>query len=204
VVIPFALLVWAIGLLMSTERMPPAVQQALPIVLVIMLSVGVPVLVAYLMGETGWRALARRFPESPPYRGTWTRIPAAAIATVSVHDPLYQRLKLQFASALSVGVESDTLHLAMLGSHWPVVGWFLPPISLPLSAIARVTAYEAPGWIANRTPGVLIQATYDPNYTGEFLELEVPSDEAGNPAVFIQLPAPLLPQLAESVLRPDR
>jgi len=59
---------------------------------------------------------------------------------------------------------------------------------IPWSAVTTATTYEAPGWFRPPSePGTLIQAAYDPNYTGTFVELVV-----GEPPVFLQLPADLL------------
>lgn len=47
--------------------------------------------------------------------------------------------------------------------------------------------YEAQGWVRPQQQPGTFQAEYDPNYTGTFVKLT-----AGDPPVFIQLPANVL------------
>jgi len=73
-------------------------------------------------------------------------------------------------------------------SGFPVLGWFFPRLRIPWTAVSKAHAFEAPGWFTPlREPGTLLQAAYDPNYTGKFIEMEV-----GEAPVFIQLPAYIL------------
>lgn len=76
----------------------------------------------------------------------------------------------------------------MLFSRIPILGRFFPDVEIPWSAVTSATTFEAPGWFKPlRDPGTILQVTYDPNYTGTFVELVV-----GEPPVFIQLSADLL------------
>jgi hypothetical protein len=110
------------------------------------------------------------------------------MAMVSVNHPQYQRNTLRLASTLRVGTAADALYLSTLFSRLPVLGLFFPTVRIAWPAISKATPYEAPGWVgANQGTGALLQATYDPNYTGTFVELEV-----GDPPVFLQLPADVL------------
>ncbi|HET7700352.1 MAG TPA: hypothetical protein VFM06_05735, partial [Candidatus Limnocylindria bacterium] len=63
-----------------------------------------------------------------------------------------------------------------------------PEVRIPWSAVTSARRYEAPGWYTpQRDPGTLVQAAYDPNYTGTFVELAI-----GEPPIFLQMPADLL------------
>jgi hypothetical protein len=57
--------------------------------------------------------------------------------------------------------------------------------------------YEARGWFRRDEPGALLEASYDPNYTGTFIELKI-----GEPPVFLQLPAGMLGEAASRLPLP--
>jgi hypothetical protein len=74
-------------------------------------------------------------------------------------------------------------------SRLPVLSWFLPELNVPWSAVKAAHEFEAPGWYAPPSePGALLQAGYDPNYTGKFIEMEIGEE----PVVYVQLPAAML------------
>jgi hypothetical protein len=115
------------------------------------------------------------------------------MALVSVDHPQFHRVKMRFVGgSLRVGTTAEALHLATIFTGLPVLGWVFPRLEIPWESATRARAFQAPGWFApQREPGALLQAAYDPNYTGRFVELEV-----GDPPVFIQLPAAILGQQA--------
>jgi hypothetical protein len=184
VIIPLAIAVWLAGLLFYVFNLPPL----LGMVCIVAFAIGVPIVVFYLMGEAGWRELARSFRQVPPPAAGWTLCPTGQMALVSVDHPQFDRVKMRFVSALRVGATSDALHLSTIFSTLPILGLFFQPLQIPWSAVSKARTFEAPGWFrpASR-PGTLLQAAYDPNYTGTFVEMEV-----GDPPVFIQLPEAIL------------
>ncbi|HEY9870659.1 MAG TPA: hypothetical protein V6D08_15945, partial [Candidatus Obscuribacterales bacterium] len=63
-----------------------------------------------------------------------------------------------------------------------------PPLCIPWQSVNSARSFEAPGWVpAGTASGAILQATYDPGFKGQFLELEV-----GEPPVFLQMSADLL------------
>jgi hypothetical protein len=114
------------------------------------------------------------------------------MALVSVDDPAFIQKRLRLVSTLRVGVAADVLHLSMLFSKVPLLGRFFPEVGIPWSEVASARAYEAPGWVAPQMqPGTVLRASYDPGYTGTFVEMRI-----GDPPVFIQLPLEVLGEAA--------
>jgi hypothetical protein len=182
VIIPLAISAWLGGILVFKEGVPAV----FGVVFVAAFAIAVPVAVFYLIGDAGWRALARRYRASAPYTGTWTLCPTGQMALVSVDHPEFQKVKMRFVGgSLRVATTADALHLGTMVSGLPVLRWFFPCLLIPWQAISQAHAFEAQGWFAPLVePGTLLQVAYDPNYTGRFIEMRV-----GDPAVFIQLPA---------------
>lgn len=185
VIIPAAIVAWLVGILVFAGGVPPAVE----VLFIVAFAIGVPVMVFYLIGEAGWRKLAKNHRQVAPFEAEWTLCPTGQMALVSVDHPQFQRVKMRFVGgALRVAATADALHLSTIFSALPVLGWFLPPLQIPWTAVAKARAYEAPGWFRPASePGTVLQVAYDPNYTGTFVEMEV-----GEPPVFIQLPAAIL------------
>lgn len=185
VIIPFVVVAW-LGSIYLLQPGTPTVVRA---VFFGAIAIAIPVMVFYLMAETGWSSLARRFRSTEAFRGTWTPCPTAQMAHVSVHDPEFQRSKLRLVGGtLRLGTTQTALHLSMLFSKIPILGRFFPDVQIPWSAVTSAAAFEAPGWFRPPSqPGMQFQAGFDPNYTGTFVELVV-----GEPPVFIQLPAALI------------
>ena len=185
VIIPLALAAWLGGLLVSRDGVPAVFE----VVFVVAFVVAVPVAVFYLIGETGWRALAKRHRATVPFAGTWTPCATGQMALVSVDHPEFRKVKMRFVGgSLRVATTADALHLSTIVSGLPVLRWFFPALRIPWVAISKAHAFEAPGWFAPLVePGSLLQIAYDPNYTGKFIEMEI-----GESPVFIQLPAGIL------------
>ena len=183
VIIPLALAAWVGGILISREGVPPVFEA----VYFVTFAVAVIGIVFYLMGDTGWRALARRYRSTDADALAWQACPTAQMARVSVDHPDFQKLKMRFVGGtLRVATSADALHLATLISAVPILGRSFPRLRIPWPAVVRARTFEAPGWfLPSAGPG--IRAAYDPNYTGQFVELEL-----GDPPVFIQLPAVVL------------
>ncbi len=135
------------------------------------------------------QALATQFRAREPYKGLWTPCPTGQMALVSVDDLDFQRNKLRLVGGtLRLGITTDAIYLSMLFSKIPVFGRFFPDVEIPWSAVRTARTYEAKGWFkAASEPGTIVQAAYDPNYTGTFVELVV-----GEPPVFIQLSEDML------------
>ena len=184
VIVPLAVAAWLGGILVSREGVPAVLE----VVYAVVFALAVIVVVFYLVGDTGWRPLARRYRATEPDRVAWQRCPTAQMSLVSVDHPDFQKLKTRFVGGtLRVAATADALHLATMISGLPLLGWYFPRLRIPWGAITRARAFEAPGWVApSQEPG-LIRAAYDPNYTGKFVEMEIV-----DPPVFIQLPAAVL------------
>ncbi|HVR44377.1 MAG TPA: hypothetical protein VMS56_13145 [Thermoanaerobaculia bacterium] len=184
VIIPFVIVVWLVAMLFYAIDIPPV----FGVLGIVAFAIAVPVMVFYLMGEAGWRRLAKDHRQvTPPPGAAWTLVATGQMALVSVDHPQFQRVKMRFVGALRVATTADALHLSTIFSPLPVLGWFFPPLQIPWSAVDRARPFEAPGWFRPASqPGAIFQAGYDPNYTGTFVEMEV-----GQPPVFIQLPEPV-------------
>ena len=111
------------------------------------------------------------------------------MALVSVHHPQFHKVKMRFVGgSLRVATTAEALHLSTMLSKVPVLGLMFPELRVPWLAVSRAQEFEAPGrFTPVSEPGTILQAGYDPNYTGRFIEMEV-----GEPVVFIQLPAGIL------------
>ena len=182
VIIPLAIAAWLGGNLVFKEGAPAVFE----VVYVAAFAIAVPAAVFYLIGEAGWRVLAKRYRASAPFIGAWALCPAGQMALVSVDHPQFQKVKMRFVGgSLRVATTADALHLTTMVSGLPVLRWFFPSLQIPWQAVSQAYAFEAPGWFAPLVePGTLLQVAYDPNYTGKFIEMKV-----GDPTVFIQLPA---------------
>ena len=185
VIIPLVLAAWLGDILVFREGVPAVFE----VVYVAAFAIAVPVVVFFLIGEAGWRALAKRYRASVLFAGTWTLCPTGQMALVSVDHPEFHKVKMRFVGGcLRVATTADALHLTTLVSGLPVLRWFFPTLQIPWAAVSKAHAFEAPGWFTPASePGTLLQVAHDPNYTGKFIEMEV-----GDPSVFIQLPAEIL------------
>jgi hypothetical protein len=182
-IIPFAIGTWLLFIAVFATGAPGALQAAAVVVFV----VATPALVLFLLGEAGWRRLAREFKAREPFNGEWKLCPTGQMALVSVDHPQFGRRKARFLSVLRTGTDPEALHFSTLGSGIPVLSYFFPRLRIPWSAVTSARTFEAPGWVTPvRDPGTLLQVEYDPNYTGTFVELVI-----GEPPVFVQLPAAL-------------
>lgn len=184
VIIPLAIGAWLAGTVAFAVGAPEWVQAAV----VIALATVVPLVVLYLMADTGWSALAKRYRNMAPFTGRWASVRTGNIAPVSVHAPDYNKRTARFIGMLRVGTSDDSLHLSTMFSRAPVVSYFFPPLRIPWSEVLDARTFEAKGWTPSPgQTGALLRARYDPGYTGAFVELQV-----GEPPVFIQLPVALL------------
>lgn len=185
VIIPFVLVTWLLAIAVFRAGTPPEAQAIFGVAFI----VAVPVLVFYLMAEMGWSALAKRFRAAEPFKGSWQPCPTAQMAHVSVDHPDFQRNKFRLVGGtLRLGTASEGLYLSMLFSKVPLLGRFFPDVQIPWSTVSSARTFEAPGWFKPISePGAILQAGYDPNYTGTFVELVV-----GQPPVFIQVSADVL------------
>ena len=180
-IIPLALAAWIGGIVFTREGVPVAVAA----IFVSAFVIAVSGIVVYLIGEAGWRLLAKRYSATAAQSGEWHRCPTGQMARVGVDHPDFRKVKMRFVGSLRVATNADALHLSTLVSGVPVLSWFFPSLEIPWAAISKAHEFEAPGWFTpGSEPGAMLQVAYDPNYTGKFIELEV-----GEPPVFIQLPA---------------
>ncbi|HUG98604.1 MAG TPA: hypothetical protein VMQ83_05480 [Gammaproteobacteria bacterium] len=184
-IVPLAIAAWLGGMVFATDGVPVVFEA----MFIVAFAITVPVVVFYLIGESGWRALAKRFRASTSNPGSWQLCPTGQMALVSVDHPDFHKVKMRFVGgSLSVATSAEALHLSTMFSNLPVLSGFFPRLQIPWSSIAHARAFEAPGWFTPESaPGLLLQAAYDPNYTGKFIEME-----AGDAPVFIQLPAWIL------------
>ena len=184
VIIPLALAVWLGAIVLDQTDAPKEIFVAFWVGF----AVATPLVVFYLMAETGWSTLARRFRQSAPFNGAWRKCATGYMALVSVDDPGYQNSKMGFISTLRVGTTAEALYLSMLFSKIPILGRFFPNVQIPWPTVRKARSYEAQGFFsANPNSGALVQVNYDLNYTGPYIELEI-----GEPPVFLQLPAGVL------------
>lgn len=183
VIIPFVVGTWLASIVLLQVGAPPVIVAAF----FVAVAAAIPVMVFYLMAEMGWSTLARRHRAREPFAGAWSPCPTGQMALVSVGDPDYERNKLRLVSTLRIGTTADALHLSMLFSKIPILGRFFPDVKIPWAAVTSARTYEATGWFTPESGAGSVQAAYDPNYTGTFVELVV-----GDPPVFLQLPAVLL------------
>lgn len=191
IIIPLAIGAWLLGIAVSRTEAPAVFET----IFVLAFVVAIPTIVFYLMAEQGWSTLAKRYRSTVPFTGTWQVCPTGQLAAVSVDHPEFNQRRLRLVSTLRVGTTPEALYLSMLFSKIPFLGLFFPDVRIPWSAMTSARTYQPPGWFApQRQPGALIQAAYDPNYTGPFVELEV-----GRPPVFIQLPMPILGDAASQL-----
>jgi hypothetical protein len=182
-IIPLALVAWVGGIVFTREGVPAAITA----IFVSALALAVLAIVFYLMGETGWRLLAKRFRATAAHSGEWHRCPTGQMARVPVDHPDFRKVKMRFVGSLRVATTAHALHLSTLVSRVPVP-WIFPALEIPWAAVSKAHEFDAPGWFTPASqPGAVLQIAYDPNYTGKFIEIEV-----GDPPVFIQLPAWIL------------
>jgi hypothetical protein len=184
IIIPAAI---ALSILMPLIFGPatPGWLQALGAVAFVVLVAG---LVAFLfLRASAWPSLAQRYPPRVPVTRSWRACRTAVIGRAGFDDPAYEQSKVRLVGILRVAPTDDALNLSVL----PLLRLLLPPLQIPWSAIVRARLLDASGWVrAPRDPGALFQVTYDPGYTGRFIELQTTE-----PRVFIQLPAPLLAEV---------
>lgn len=183
-IIPLAACAWLGGILVAKNVVPAWVGG----VFVVAFALAVPALVLYLIGEAGWRTLARRYRTSVADRRDWRLCPTGQMGPVSVHEPDFQKLKMRFiGGSLAVATSADALHLRTMVSSLPLLRGFFPELRVPWAEVHAAQAFEAKGWVSSVQPGALLQAAYDPNYSGKFIELQI-----GEPTVYVQLPAWIL------------
>ena len=183
-IIPLALVAGIGGIVFTREGVPAAFTA----IFVSAFAIAVPAVVLYLIGEAGWRLLAKRCRATAMQSGEWHRCPTAQMARVSVDHPDFRRVRMRFVGSLRVATTADALHLSTLVSGVPVLRRFFPSLEIPWVAISSAHEFEAPGWFTpGSDPGAMLKIAYDPNYTGIFIEMAV-----GDPPVFIQLPAWIL------------
>lgn len=185
VIIPAVIVAWLLGIAAFRGDAPVVFR----VLYVAAFMIGVPLIVFYLMAETGWRTLAKSYPETVPLHGPWKACATGQMAPVSADHPDFERTRMRLVGGtLRVGTTTDALYLSTLASGLPVFRLFFPVLQVPWSSVSAARAYEAPGWFKPpQEPGALLQAAYDPNYTGKFIEMEI-----GSPPVFLQLPAYIL------------
>jgi hypothetical protein len=186
VIIPLALGAWLVGVVVVAVK-PPAIVDA---ALIVAFAVTVPAVVFYLIAAAGWGPMAKRYRARVRFAGEWQLCATGQMARVSVHDPRFDKVKMRFVGgAMSMATSGEGLHLSTMFSRLPVLSWFLPELNVPWSAVKAAHEFEAPGWYAPPSePGALLQAGYDPNYTGKFIEMEIGEE----PVVYVQLPAAML------------
>ncbi len=183
-IIPLALAAGIGGAVFTREGVPTAIAA----IAVSAFAIAVPAIVIYLMGEAGWRLLAKRYRATAAQSNEWRRCPTGQMARVGVDHPDFRKVKMRFVGTLRVATNAEALHLSTLVSGVPVLNWFFPSLEIPWAAVSKAHEFEAPGWFTpGSEPGAMLQIAYDPNYTGKFIEMEV-----GVPPVFIQLPAWIL------------
>jgi hypothetical protein len=192
VIVPFAIVTWLLGNAIMREGTPGIVQAAF----VVAFAVAVPIAVLWLMSEKGWSTLAKAHRAQVPFTGEWRLCMSGRMSRVPVDHAEYPEQQLRVHSTLRVGITGRALYLSMLFSKIPLLGRFFPELEIKWSAIRSARTYEPDGWFRYDEPGTLVQARYDPNYTGTFVELEI-----GEPPVYLQLPAALL-AVAEPRLPP--
>lgn len=161
----------------------------LQVLFVVAFVVAVVAALVYLMTASGWRQLAQRHRGRAPAGAEWRGIPTGQMALVSVHHPDFNKARMRFVGGtLRVAITPQGLGLATPVSSLPGIQWAFPALFVPWADVTSAREFEAPGWVAPLSnPGALLQLSYDPNYTGPFVELEI-----GAPPVFVQLPKPLL------------
>jgi hypothetical protein len=143
---------------------------------------GVVILIGYLLSsQSGWRRLARRYRAAPPFAGVWRRCRAAVMSTEALDSPGYRAHRVRLDFVLRVGVDAEALFVSAM----PLFAPLFPPVRIPWQAIARVRYFDPSGWYSGpqRASGFVFQLTYDPGYTGHFVEIEV-----AEPRTFLQVP----------------
>jgi hypothetical protein len=181
-IIPAAVALWLLATLVSRDGVPGWLKGLAGVAMV----VSIAGLVAFLfLRQSGWRELARRYPAVPALAADrWRTCRTAVLSRVGLDQPAYERSKVRLSFILRVGSDDQALYVSAIS----FLRALLPPLRLPWNAIARVRYFDPAGWVQPvRSPGALLQLTYDPGYTGHFVEIEV-----AEPTVFVQLPVALL------------
>lgn len=193
VVIPLAAAVWLAFVTISVVGAPPFVLATA----IGVAGVVIPVVVAYLITDSGWRQLSARFRARIPYLGDWTTVRTAHMSRVPSDHSAYAEGKMRFLGTLRVAARDEGLHLSTHFSRVPLLGLFFPRLHIPWSEVASARAFQAPGWVSQNR-GAAAQATYDLGYRGEFIELQI-----GDPPVYLQLPANLLDEHVRRLISGD-
>jgi hypothetical protein len=181
-IIPAVLALWLVSTLLTNKNVPGWLKGVAGVAM----GVAIVGLVVFLfLRQSGWWELARRYPAVPALAAErWRTCRTAVLSRVGLDQPAYERSKVRLSFILRVGSDDQALYVSAISFLWPL----LPPIRLPWNAIARVRYFDPAGWVRpTRDRGALLQLTYDPGYTGHFVEIEV-----AEPTVFVQLPAALL------------
>ena len=181
-IIPAVLALWLVSTLLTNKNVPGWLKGLTGVAM----GVAIVGLVGFLfLRQSGWRELARRYPAVPALAAErWRTCRTAVLSRVGLDQPAYERSKVRLSFILRVGSDDQALYLSAISFLRPL----LPPLRLPWNAIARVRYFDPAGWVRQvRDRGALLQLTYDPGYTGHFVEIEV-----AEPTVFVQLPVALL------------
>jgi hypothetical protein len=106
-------------------------------------AIAVPVVVFYVIGEAGWRALAKRYRASVPFSGDWQACATGQMVLVSVDPPKFHKVKMRLVGgSLRVATTADALHLTTMVSGLPVLRWFFPTLQIPWMAVSKAHAFE--------------------------------------------------------------
>jgi len=184
-IIPAAIGLWLLGPILFAPNRPGWVH----VVGGIGCFLGIAGLVGFLLiRNTGWPALAARYPARHAVPGPWHPCRTVVMALVPVEDPGYERAKVRIVSILRVATTEESLNLAAIGPLRPII----PALQIPWTAMVRARRLDPSGWVRGpQEPGALFQLTYDPGYTGDFVEIEL-----HEPTVFLQLPLGVLGEAA--------
>ena len=181
-IIPAVLALWLVSTLLTHKGVPGWLKGIAGVAMVVAI-VG---LIAFLFQrQSGWRELAPRYPAVPTLAtDRWRTCRTAVLSRVALDQPGYERSKVRLSFIVRVGSDDQALYLSAISPF----RLLLPPIRLPWPALARVRYFDPAGWVQPaRDRGALLQLTYDPGYTGHFVEIEI-----AEPTVFVQLPVALL------------
>jgi len=131
--------------------------------------------------STGWPNLVKSYRQKTAFTGDWFICRTCHMSHWPVTDPTSRTHVTRLNFVIRVGTTADYLYLSTL----PVLNLLVPTLQIPWSAIIQARSFTPPGWTDSlRGAGTVFQITYDPGYTGAFLELEI-----ADTGVFLQLPA---------------
>lgn len=184
VVIPLAIGAWLIGGLVMRPGVPGWAVGLFTVCFV----AAVLGTLFYFFTHGSWAELAKRYPVKQPFSGTWAACPTLHVSSVSWNDPDYNRTKMRFVGIMRFGMTEQDLHAHTIFSSVPGLSLMFPAAQIPWSAIKSAQMNQQSGMVqAPRSPGTLFQATYDPGFSGEVVELAV-----GEPPIFMQFKSDVL------------